>query len=692
MFDRVSMLIASGVIAAGVSAAMLAGAGVAIAATEPGADSQPSMSDTSGQNDVRTQPGQADTGTQDGNQDTDADESSDDPGTGDPTDAEADVADTEADVADTEADFADIEADVQVAESDAEESDAEEAGAEEADAPEPEADAPEPDADKVGALGESERPAADAAEQTNATLGGGDAAVEPSRPTDAITDPLDTTSAPVAEGADVSEPATEPEPAAGAEAAAGLPAETVAVASGSVTVSAAAAQTRTESAETTEPAPVVERLAMLSAADAPSAEAAAPRQTLLSIVGAIVFNLYSFAIRAVGGPPLLPWGSTVTVHSSKLEIDCGDGYEVPADWYVPEGPTPTQLIYLQHGFMAAGPFYSYTASRLAEATQSIVVATSLTSNFLACDGCWVGGSPMHKAVADLFGDGNTALVDSATAAGYGPSLLEGVEKVVLTGHSAGGGLAAGAAGYLADNNTMDRLAGVVMLDGVGFGQVVPEALAKLPDELPVYNLAGKAYFWNLNGSAGAALEKEWPDRFNGVRLIGGLHSDTMLGGNPLIQAGLNLVTGWSKIENVKAAEILGAAWINDMFAGNPTSPYYGAAGTMLEIETPRGIAEAYVMPGPPERLTVVDVLFQFFVDILFGLDFATCAAPSGGSFGLPAGQSAGTVIELPKLNTALSLDGSAKPGHSIDQHLHEGLSGIKDASQRPNRLQRGGRC
>ncbi|MGB0961226.1 MAG: hypothetical protein ACPGVY_00855, partial [Mycobacterium sp.] len=448
----------------------------------------------------------------------------------------------------------------------------------------------------------------------------------------------------------------------------------------------------TEPEVVTTPTPVIEHVGVLSAADAPSADATAPRQTLLSIVGAIVFNLYSFAIRVVGGPPLLPWGSAVTVHSSKLEIDCGDGYEVPADWYVPEGPTPTQLIYLQHGFLAAGPFYSYTASRLAETTQSIVVTTSLTSNFLACDGCWVGGSPMHRAVADLFVADNTALAASAGAAGLGPSLLGGVEKVVLSGHSAGGGLATGAAGYMTENGAIDRLAGVVMLDGVGFGPVVPEALAKLPDELPVYNLAGKAYFWNLNGSAGAALETEWPGRFNGVRLVGGLHSDTMLGGNPLIQAGLNLVTGWSKVENVKAAEILSAAWINDMFAGSPTSPYYGAPGSTLVIETPRGAAEAYVTPGPPERLTVIDVVFEFFVDIIFGLDFARCAVPSDGPFALPAGQPTGIVMELTKLNTALSLDGRAKPGHSIGQHVYDGFSWIEDASQRPVRLERAERC
>lgn len=63
------------------------------------------------------------------------------------------------------------------------------------------------------------------------------------------------------------------------------------------------------------------------------------------------------------------------MRSSTLEIDCGEGYEVPADWYIPPGPTLTRLIYQQHGILAAGPFYSWMAARLAQATGSIV-ATS----------------------------------------------------------------------------------------------------------------------------------------------------------------------------------------------------------------------------------------------------------------------------------------------------------------------------
>ena len=160
-----------------------------------------------------------------------------------------------------------------------------------------------------------------------------------------------------------------------------------------------------------------------AAAQANAMAFASPLNVVLDIIGTIVFGLYSLVIQAVGGPPVLPPGSTVTVRSSSLRIDCGcapgEGKEVPVDWYIPaENPEPGRLIYLQHGFLAAAPWYSHTAAALAEETKSIVVAPSITSNFLSYDQCWLGGAPMHQAMADLFKDGNTALADSLNATGY----------------------------------------------------------------------------------------------------------------------------------------------------------------------------------------------------------------------------------------------------------------------------------
>jgi pimeloyl-ACP methyl ester carboxylesterase len=311
--------------------------------------------------------------------------------------------------------------------------------------------------------------------------------------------------------------------------------------------------------------------------------------------------------RAVGGPPVLPPNSTVTVRSSSLVLECGcddgDTIEVPADWYVPEveegEDPPDQLIYLQHGFLAQGPWYSHTAAALAEQTKSIVVAPSITSNFLASDACWLGASPMHEAIAGLFDDGNTALADSALAAGYvGPI----PDRVVLMGHSLGGGAVAGAAGFMADNGTTDRLAGVVMLDGVPLNGTAAESLGKeaLAD-IPIYQLAAPTYFWNSFSVGTNALLEARPDQFIGVTLVGGSHVDTMRGGNPLIQFSQQLVSGFSKPQNVAAAQVLMVGWVNDMFVGagpeDPTFGIYGQPGQTITIDTAEGQAAAVVLPN-----------------------------------------------------------------------------------------------
>ena len=188
----------------------------------------------------------------------------------------------------------------------------------------------------------------------------------------------------------------------------------------------------------------------------PTAAAAAPQPMIdvppvISAIGTAIFNLISFGEALIEGPPKALPGSGVTVERSTLTI--GD-QEVPADWYFPEGyntdpaaPPPERIIYLQHGFLARGVFYDYTASYLAKETNSIVVAPTLTSNIFATDGMWLGGDPMHRAMADLFLDDNPALLASAQAAGYKQDQLP--QQVVLVGHSLGGGAVLNMARYMA---------------------------------------------------------------------------------------------------------------------------------------------------------------------------------------------------------------------------------------------------
>jgi pimeloyl-ACP methyl ester carboxylesterase len=365
-----------------------------------------------------------------------------------------------------------------------------------------------------------------------------------------------------------------------------------------------------------------------------SATAAQPQiPGIVRVIATLVFNFYGAASRLVGGPPITS-NPNVTVRSSTLVLECGcnegDTIEVPADWYIPDGPPPDRLVYLQHGFLASGPWYSETAATLAEQTNSIVVAPSITSNFLAADACWLGAPPMHEAIAGLFADGNTALEDSAEAAGYFGGIPDEPGQVVLIGHSLGGGAVVGAAGFMAqpDNGSAERLAGVIMLDGVPFDEVAATESIELAEGIPIYNLASPKYFWNQFGVGTDALAAARPNEFIGVTLVGGSHVDAMRGGNPLIQFAQQLVSGFSRPENVAAAEILMVDWANGMFLGEPPATITGP----LTIDTPAGPATAVPLPNSLEKPFILNPL-QVFVPL--GFQFFTfepvCGAESSAA-------------------------------------------------------------
>ena len=81
-----------------------------------------------------------------------------------------------------------------------------------------------------------------------------------------------------------------------------------------------------------------------------------------------------------------------------------------------------------------------------------------------------------------------------------------------------------------------------MLDGVSFTDPVP--ILEDLDGIPVYNLSATPYPWNLFGTMDAALAQVRPDEFTGSQMLFGFHSDAMVGGNPLIQFGAYLLTGF----------------------------------------------------------------------------------------------------------------------------------------------------
>jgi pimeloyl-ACP methyl ester carboxylesterase len=355
--------------------------------------------------------------------------------------------------------------------------------------------------------------------------------------------------------------------------------------------------------------------------DAPAALAAAPTRTLQDVFQSLMMEIIGAAVRFVSGPPVVPPGSKVTVRSSRLEIE--DGRYVRADWYYPEGDeTPERLIYLQHGYLGIGPMYSYTAAWLAERTNSIVVAPTLSSNRYVKDGFWLGDDQVYRATAALLLGDRDALTASAVAAGlarkYGADAAL-PDRFTLVGHSLGAGVAAGAAGYYAEaviaGGDTNHLAGIITLDGAPPGSVLSEALDKLEGlgaYIPVLELGAPRD--GETRRVDEALNGHRPGHFNGVVLDGGEHLDAMQGGSWLIQLVSYLYQGFPTEQNKAAAQTLIAGWINDIFAGRIDSStgacegagcagIYGDPGQSVSIATPEGPATGVVIgtPAAPVR-------------------------------------------------------------------------------------------
>ena len=377
-------------------------------------------------------------------------------------------------------------------------------------------------------------------------------------------------------------------------------------------------------------------MSMVQAPVAADVTPAAP--SLLGVVGsvisAVVVNVGSIALTAlqavealVAGPPVLPPGSTVTVRNSSITLSTGQ--RVAANWYYPEvdegDPPPTQMILLNHGLLALGPMYSYTAANLAEETQSIVVTPSLPSNFFAGGTYWLGSTEMASAVADLFIDDRAALTKSALDAGYAtqygldPATAKLPQKFGLAGHSLGGNLVVAAAGFLAENGAADDLVGVITLDGVPTGTTMVDALRKLDDYealtdhyIPIREIGAPSNLFNSSSNVKEALSASRPDRFNGVVLTDGVHMDSMRGGNPLIQFAAYLVAGFPQPQNPPAVDTLTAQWFDEWFDGDTGVGDDLVPGSTIDIPTPQGTAHGVVIGTAPAAATALfgPVMFE----------------------------------------------------------------------------------
>ena len=272
--------------------------------------------------------------------------------------------------------------------------------------------------------------------------------------------------------------------------------------------------------------------------------------------------------------------------TSYLEIPVGPhGYDAPARWYFPlqaDGTVNARgVIYLQHGFLGTGGWYGSLASALAYGTDCVVVTPTVTSLPLPM-GAYLGGAAMPPAVAGLFLGNESALNLSASQAGYHGTLPT---EFVLSGHSAGGGLATLAGGtYVADlgaNTGANQLKGVVMFDGVangssGFATAITE-LKSL--SIPDYTVAAPPQSWNAGGQTTTQLVNSYPGQFVGVQLVNGSHVDSLVGNKPVIDVLSQVITKYSPGGNPQAVYTLSTGWIEDFFAGGtPASPIYGLYG------------------------------------------------------------------------------------------------------------------
>ncbi|WP_395309519.1 alpha/beta hydrolase [Mycobacterium sp. AMU20-3851] len=363
-------------------------------------------------------------------------------------------------------------------------------------------------------------------------------------------------------------------------------------------------------------------LAAVPAQTAPVQAAAAPGGSLfrwiagvtdsvMRAIGGLAINSLQALEALLAGPPSLPAKSTVTVRNSTISLS--NGQRLKANWYYPEGDTvPDKLIVLQHGFLALGPMYSHTAANLAEATGAIVVTPSIPSNFFDRNDRWLGGEDTAMAIADLFTGDRKALNDSALAAGFAtrygldPATAKLPVKFGLAGHSLGGQLVSAAAGYLVDKDAAGDLVGVITLDGVPTGDTMANALRKLQDYedvtgryIPVREIGAPSNAFNSVSNVKQALNEARPGRFNGVVLSGGVHMDSMRGGNPIIQFAAYLIAGFPKSQNQAAVDMLSATWFTDWFAGDTDNGDELAPGSAISISTPKGTSNGVVIGSAP---------------------------------------------------------------------------------------------
>ena len=296
---------------------------------------------------------------------------------------------------------------------------------------------------------------------------------------------------------------------------------------------------------------------------------------------------------------------------------------VPTSQVPPQG-----LIYLQHGFATQPGFYKVTAAKLAESTNSIVVMPSITSNFFACDACQLTGDPMHFAVAKLFSGDRADLNASLNAAFEGEDITLPQKYVLVghSGGSSMAAGVGGFASQLGGPSGDSDMAGVILFDTNDIGEFVSRGISKVPLATPVYYVGAEPHIINNFDEVSGVMKELRPNQFTGVHINGGVHADILEGLNPLGEFVLNLALGTPRPENTAAANLLAVGWINDMFSAGPDTGIYPGPGAPVDVETDEGTAQIVGLGGPIRELSFIESLISLFYGQINNLRFGYCAA------------------------------------------------------------------
>ncbi|MBU3751341.1 MAG: hypothetical protein FGM52_13020, partial [Mycobacterium sp.] len=323
---------------------------------------------------------------------------------------------------------------------------------------------------------------------------------------------------------------------------------------------------------------------------------------LLGIPPTPKVNTGSNGVSSLITPPDTNGVTGVRTGSATLTIPSGNGYNAPADWYFPtqaDGSVQANgVIWLQHGFLGFKEWYSDLATRLAQETNSIVVAPSIF---------WFDDAYTGQAAAQMFVGARPELNISATKAGFQGALPQ---PFILTGHSAGGRFATTAGAYTVDNGAAEDLLGVVMFDGVDGSEQFAASLAKLDSlGIPDYQIAAPAQQWNAWGLTTEQLSALKPGQFVGIQIDNGSHTDS-IGGDSFFgrlgTLGSDLFVKPSPPGGKNAVGTFATGWINDLYGGySPANPVFGIYGNpndgtyVANQPIVMGRAGATALPAPP---------------------------------------------------------------------------------------------